>query len=207
MLNLAFRVWLFLESRDGIIALTRIRLAGEEDLPAILAISNWAAKHTAANFAVEPERLEDWRKDWLTTRREYPWLVSVDGGGEVVGFAKASPWKGRCAYNWTAEVTVYVRSEHHRQGRARALYGRLIEVLKAQGYRTLLAGITTPNPASVRLHESFGFHRVGGFQRVGWKFGSWHDVGYWEAILDADPGPPAQIRPVEEALRAASSTS
>ena len=64
--------------------MSSIRLAAEEDLPAILAISNWAARHTAANFAVEPERLEDWCKEWLATRREYPWLVAVDGGGEVV---------------------------------------------------------------------------------------------------------------------------
>ncbi len=178
--------------------MTRIRLAGKEDLPEILAISNWAARHTAANFAVEPERLEDWRKEWLTNRREYPWLVAVDGGGEVVGFAKASPWKGRCAYNWTAEVTVYVRSEHHRQGHARALYGRLIEVLKAQGYRTLLGGITQPNEASVRLHESFGMKRVAMFETIGWKFEKWHDVGYWQLILQDGDAPPQRVCPVSE---------
>ena len=68
------------------------------------------------------------------------------------------------------------------------------------GYVSLLAGITVPNEASERLHGSFGFREVGRFERVGWKFGRWHDVAYWEVQLVEDPaaGPPDRIRDVQE---------
>ncbi len=190
-----------------------IRPARPDDLPDIVAISNWAAKHTAANFAVEPETLDAWEVEWRDTHEMYPWFVAVQcatptsptprpqGTGRIVGFAKASPWKGRCAYRWTAEVTVYVHPDHQGRGIARALYDKLMPTLKAQGYHTLLAGITTPNPASVHLHESFGFQRAARFERLGWKFDRWHDVGYWEAALHTADQRPEPIKPVCEVLR------
>jgi phosphinothricin acetyltransferase len=176
------------------------RLATLEDLPAILAISNWAAENTAANFAAEPETLESWQRDWRETHEMFPWLVSTDADGALMGFAKASPWKGRCAYGWTAETTVYVNPEHHGQGAGKALYERLIAVLKAQGYCTLLGGITVPNPPSVRLHEALGFRRVALLEQVGWKFGTWHDVGYWELKLQDEATAPTDIRPVKDVI-------
>ncbi|MHC5024688.1 MAG: GNAT family N-acetyltransferase [Planctomycetota bacterium] len=174
-----------------------IRLAVSADLAGIRCISNWAAEHTAANFAVEPETPEQWSEDWAETHAMYPWVVA-DHDGRVIGFAKAGPHRGRCAYTWTAEVTVYVDSQYHGRGIGRLLYGALIPILRAQGYRTLLAGITLPNPASVRLHESFGFRRAGLFEKVGWKFGRFHDVSYWEAFLDDTSSPPRPVRPVSE---------
>ncbi len=177
----------------------RIRPAERGDVPGILAISNWAALNTAANFAVEPETLESWQAEWDRSHGMFPWLVAVDPSGAVTGFAKAGPWKGRCAYNWTAETSIYVDPERHGQGIGTALYPPLIETMRAQGYRTLLAGITVPNPASVRLHERFGFRRVALLERVGWKFGRWHDVGYWELHLQEENEPPGVIRMVSEA--------
>jgi phosphinothricin acetyltransferase len=131
----------------------------------------------------------------------FPWLVAAGGeGGPVLGFAKAARWKGRCAYNWSAETTVYIHPDHHGRGLGTALYGRLIRILTAQGYRTLLGGITVPNPASVRLHESLGFRRVALLEQVGWKFDRWHDVGYWELLLQEGDGAPVAIRPVAEVV-------
>ncbi len=179
--------------------LMRIRLAKFDDLPAILAISNWAAINTAANFAIEQETLESWQTEWRETHELYPYLVAVDHDNTVVGFAKAAPWKGRCAYTYSAEVTVYVDPDHHGQGIGKALSGRLMPTLKAQGYHTLLAGITQPNEASVRLHESFGFKRVALFERIGWKFDQWHDVGYWELLLQTETARPSPIVAVREA--------
>jgi phosphinothricin acetyltransferase len=131
----------------------------------------------------------------------FPWVVAADDDGALVGFAKASPWKGRCAYDWTAETTVYVHPDHHGRGLGRELYRRLVSILEAQGYQTLLGGITVPNPASVRLHESLGFRRVALLEQVGWKFGRWHDVGYWELRLQGDETPPTAIKPVGDVAR------
>lgn len=177
-----------------------VRLAISDDLPAILAISNRAAAETAANFAVEPETLESWQRSFAETRDRYPWYVATDSEtGTLTGFAKASPWKGRCAYDYTAEVTVYVVPAHHRRGIGRALYERLFATLRGQGYRTVLAGIALPNPASVRLHESFGLTHLGTLERVGWKFRAWHDVGMWQGLLgEAGDPPPDRLRSVEE---------
>ncbi len=176
---------------------TGIRLATANDLPGMLAISNWAALHTAANFAVEPETPDAWRADYDRTHEMFPWLVATGETGVVLAFARASPWKGRCAYAWTAETTVYVHPEHHGRGLGTTLYTTLVETLRAQGYRTLLGGITQPNPASVKLHESLGFRRVALLEQVGWKFDRWHDVGYWQLQLAGDTGTPATIRPLK----------
>ena len=176
-----------------------IRLAEFDDLSSILAISNCAAINTAANFAIEAETLEAWQEEWRETHELYPYFVAADDSNSVLGFAKAAPWKGRCAYTYSAEVTVYVHWDHHGQGIGRALYGQLIPTLKTQGYHTLLAGITQPNEASVRLHESFGFKRAALFERVGWTFEQWHDVGYWELLLQEDAASPKPIVGVREA--------
>ena len=176
-----------------------VRLARPDDLPAILEISNWAAVNTAANFATEPEPLESWQRDWQETNNRFPWFVAAEETGTIRGFAKATPWKGRCAYAWSAEVTVYAHFQNHGRGIGRALYGRLIPTLETQGYRTLLAGITLPNPASVKLHESFCFKQVAAFERVGFKFDAWHTVGYWEVVF-GDASPPLQIRSVRDVV-------
>ncbi|MGI9014851.1 MAG: GNAT family N-acetyltransferase [Phycisphaerales bacterium] len=187
-----------------------IRFATIDDLPAILAISNYYAETSPANFALEPETLEMWMESFHDTRKMHPWLVStqqVSGTGEgtsgeiVTGFAKSSPWKGRCAYNWSAETTVYVGKDYQHKGIGRALYARLIDVLRKQGYRTILGGITQPNVASVKLHEAFGYRKVALLERVGYKFGRWHDVGYWLLDLVQDDAgsmgrPPEPILPV-----------
>lgn len=178
-----------------------IRLATEADIPDINALSNWAIRETVAHFALDPEPDEAMLATWRQTREMHPWLVAEDEG-RFLGFAKSSPWKSRCAYNWSVEVTVYVHPDHHRRGAGRALYERLFEILKAQGYRTLLAGIALPNDASVRLHEAMGMRRTGEFPSVGYKFGGWISVGYWALELGSAGEPPGDVATVDGAVSA-----
>jgi L-amino acid N-acyltransferase YncA/LmbE family N-acetylglucosaminyl deacetylase len=128
------------------------------------------------------------------------WLVACDDASAIIGFAKSSPWRARCAYHWTAEVSVYLSSDHIGRGIGRALYTQLFTILKAQGYHSAIGGITLPNPASVRLHESFGMKRVGTFIENGWKNGRWHDVGYWMSVLNDSDSEPSPVRPVREVM-------
>ncbi len=172
-----------------------IELATEDDLPRIVALSNWAAAHTTANFATTPEPVEPWLELWRRTCRLHPWLVAREGDA-VVGFAKTSPHRAREAYAWTAEVSVYLDEAVHGRGVATALYDVLIPMVKGQGYVTLIAGITAGHEASERLHARFGFVRCGTFHRAGWKFGGWHDVGYWELHLQPEGEPPRPVEPV-----------
>ncbi len=171
-----------------------IELATAGDLPRIVELANRAAETGTANFATAPEPLADWRAAWQATHATHPWLVARVGGG-VIGFAKASPHRSRGAYLWTAELSIYIDDAWHGRGVGGALYEVLIPMLRAQGYVTLLAGITAGHGASERLHQRAGFVRCGTFHRAGWKFDRWHDVGYWELHLQPVPTPPAAIQP------------
>jgi phosphinothricin acetyltransferase len=126
----------------------------------------------------------------------HPWLVT-ERDGEVAGFAYGTQHRARRAYRWTAEVTVYVRPEHQRRGVGRELYSALLDLLRRQGFGLAVAGITLPNDPSVALHEALGFEPVGVYRRVGWKFGAWRDVGWWQLDLApaADGQPPEPLPP------------
>ncbi len=125
----------------------------------------------------------------------HPWLVA-EHGGEVVGYAYACRHLDRAAYRWAADVSVYVAAGRRGEGVGRLLYERLFVRLRAQNFQVACAGITLPNDASVRLHESLGFTRVGVSPRIGWKRGSWHDVSWWQLDLaPAQPGTPLEPLP------------
>ncbi len=127
--------------------------------------------------------------------RTHPWLVAEEDG-EVCGFAYGSLHRERAAYRWATDVTVYVDPTYHRRGLGRALYTALFELLRRQGFHVACAGVTLPNEASVGLHESLGFLPVGVYRRIGFKFGAWWDVGWWQLdLLRAGPDPPREPEP------------
>jgi L-amino acid N-acyltransferase YncA len=125
----------------------------------------------------------------------YPWLVA-ERAGELAGYAYAGAHRVRAAYRWAADVSVYVSPDRHRMGVGRELYEALFDRLREQGVRVVCAGVTLPNEASVGLHEELGFTPVGVYPRIGWKLGSWHDVGWWQlALLPQGSDPPPEVRP------------
>ncbi len=169
-----------------------IRAAQIADAPAIAAIYAPYVRDTTISFESAPPTADEILARMQSTRGRYPWLVDeVDGA--VRGYAYASAHRGREAYQWCAEVSVYVGDRHHRQGIARGLYDRLFEILRELGYVNAYAGITQPNPASVAFHERMGFAPIGVYRRIGFKFDAWHDVGWWSLRLQ-DPEKPAPPR-------------
>jgi phosphinothricin acetyltransferase len=127
----------------------------------------------------------------------YPWLV-CDTGGRVAGYAYATRHRARAAYQWSVETTVYVHPEFRRRGVGRGLYESLFPILAAQGFANAYAGITLPNPASVAVHEAAGFTYLGRFERIGYKLGAWHDVGWWQRPIGAGEAP-GRLRSLNEA--------
>lgn len=127
--------------------------------------------------------------------RSYPWLIAEEDG-EVAGYAYGGEHRERAAYRWASDVTVYLAPAFYRRGIGRSLYLALFDLLVRQGIYVACAGITLPNEASVGLHESLGFTPVGVYRRISWKFGAWHDVGWWQLQL-REPGPdgPAELAP------------
>ena len=166
----------------------RIRRVDVADAEAIRAIYAPFITESATSFEADvPDRHEMARRIEADADR-YPWLV-FERDHEVIGYAYASPHRARKAYQWSAEVSVYVDVRAHRRGVGRALYTALFELLRQQRYVNAFAGITLPNPSSVGLHESFGFVPVGVFKQIGFKFDQWHDVGWLHLRLRDDPRP------------------
>ncbi|WP_158146602.1 GNAT family N-acetyltransferase [Vibrio fluvialis] len=108
-----------------------------------------------------------------------PWLV-VAHEGTVVGYAYAGQWNARSAYRFTVEPSIYLSPQAKGQGWGRAVYQVLLSKLKDLGIRNVLGVIALPNEASIGLHESLGFRKVGEFSQVGYKFDRWLSVGYWQ---------------------------
>lgn len=165
-----------------------IRPAQAGDADAIARIYNHYISTTVITFeesevseADVAQRIADTGKDGL------PWLV-FEREGSVAGYAYASLWNGRCAYRYTAEVTVYLAPDALGAGLGSQLYGALFEVLKQRSYRTVIAGISLPNDGSIALHEKFGMKKVAHFEEVGYKFERWIDVGYWQGLLCPEAG-------------------
>src|SRR5205823_3664575 len=99
----------------------------------------------------------------------------------------------RAAYRWSVNASVYIDASQWRRGIGRGLYRSLFAILAAQGYVNAYAGITLPNPSSVGLHEAVGFTPVGVYRSVGYKFGRWHNVGWWELALRDRPADPQEV--------------
>lgn len=141
---------------------------------------------TAASFETEPPTATEVGRRIAAAQRDHAWLVA-ERDGVVVGYAYATAWKSRPAYRWTCEVSVYVAADAHRGGVGRALYVALLDRLTQRGFRTVVAGMTLPNPASARLHAALGFSPSGMLTRVGWKHGRWHDVALLQRGLGPEP--------------------
>ncbi len=160
-----------------------IRPVTAADAYAVARIYNHYITDTVVTFEEEPVSAASMAERFVETAAEgLPWLVA-EQGGHVLGYAFASKWKGRCAYRFTAEATVYLDPAHRNKGLGTALYGALFPFLKARGFHSVLGGIALPNAASVALHEKFGMTQVAQLREVGFKFGRWIDVGYWQGQL------------------------
>ncbi|MEO6349538.1 MAG: arsinothricin resistance N-acetyltransferase ArsN1 family B [Candidatus Limnocylindrales bacterium] len=129
-----------------------------------------------------------------TTLEWTPWLVAEETGS-VVGYAYASRHRERPGYRWSVDISVYIDPQWQRRGMGRALYTELLPILKRQGFVNVYAGIATPNPGSVRLHESIGMTLIGVYERVGFKFGEWPDVAWYGMRLREPASTPVEPTP------------
>lgn len=161
----------------------RIRPATPDDSAAIADIYNYYIKKTTVTFEEEPiSPSEMARRMEEASSASLPWVVA-ELGGRVVGFAHGSEWKGRCAYRFSVEITVYVDPDRTGLGVGTELCHHLLLLLEKLGIHSVIGAIALPNEASVALHEKLGFEKVAHFKEVGFKFGKWVDVGYWQLVL------------------------
>jgi L-amino acid N-acyltransferase YncA len=172
-----------------------IRLATPRDAAAIAAIYRPAVVESATSFELEAPGDAEMATRVASTLARTPWIVCTFSD-DVTGYAYASRHRERAAYQWSVEVSAYVRQDVRRAGIASALYDSLFAILSLQGFRNAFAGITLPNPASVAFHERLGFAPVGVFRQIGYKQGRWHDVQWLGRELAShivDPPPPRML--------------
>ncbi|MEZ4376259.1 MAG: N-acetyltransferase family protein [Polyangiaceae bacterium] len=161
-----------------------IRDAVVEDAGVLAQIYNHYVTETVITFEEEPVTPELlWTRVSAVQRKGLPWLV-LEHASEIVGYAYAAPWKERSAYRFSVESSVYLSPKRTGGGFGKELYQALFTRLREGETHVIIAGIALPNPASVALHERFGFRASGVFRQVGFKFDRWVDVGYWELVLD-----------------------
>lgn len=173
-----------------------LRLATPDDAGQVIAVyAPYCA--TPISFEAVPPSVEDMRQRLVKILEYNPWLVCEDGN-EVLGYAYAGPHRERAAYRWSVDTSVYVLGRCRRLGVGRALYTALFQALRLQGYVNAYAGATLPNPASVGLHKAMGFELVGIYRQVGYKYGVWHDVGWFQLQLQPRRTEPAPPKPLSE---------
>ena len=156
----------------------------------MLAIYEPVVTETVISFEEEPPSLEEMAERIATS---HLWLAATVQD-EIVGYAYAARFHPRSAYRWSVEVSVYLAPEGRGRGIGTQLVGELLERLREMGFVNAFAGIALPNDASVRLVESFGFEKIAHWTQVGFKFGAWHDVGWWQLTLQPPTVPPPALR-------------
>ena len=165
------------------------------DAAACLAIYAPFVTESAVSFEEVPPTEAEFTARVARLAASHAFLVAEDDDGTIAGFAYGGPHRERAAYRWATEVSVYLDTAHRGRGLGATLYHELLSDLTERGWRVALAGITLPNEASVALHESCGFRRVGVFERIGWKAGAWRDVLFLSKRLAPDAAdPPAAPR-------------
>lgn len=177
-----------------------IRLADTRDAAQILDIYTPYVENTSISFETIVPSIEE-----MVTRMDRvldinPWVV-FEESHRILGYAYASKHRERSAYRWAVDVSIYTRQDYKGKGIGKALYTALLSLLKLQGYCNAYAGICLPNESSVGIHEYFGFRKIAHFSNVGYKFGQWHDVGWWELFLDQhylSPTEPVPLHSVDQ---------
>ncbi|CED58555.1 Phosphinothricin N-acetyltransferase, putative [Moritella viscosa] len=160
-----------------------IRIATKQDAEAISHIYNHYITTTVITFEEEVVSSDDIADRIKTTLAAgLPWLIAEEDN-IVLGYAYATPWKSRSAYQFSVETSVYLDPNASRKGWGSQLYQALFVQLQHTKVRTVIGGIALPNPASIALHEKLGMHKSAHFSKIGYKFNQWIDVGYWQKSL------------------------
>ena len=158
-----------------------VRKAEIEDAAQIAGIYNYYIENSHHTFETEPLSSAEMQKRVSEIAADYPFIVAEENN-RIIGYSYSSQYKSRCAYKNTVEISVYVQNNAKQKGVGTMLYTKLFDELSKLNVHAIIAGIALPNDASIKLHEKFGMEKVAHFREVGYKFGKWIDVGYWELI-------------------------
>lgn len=151
------------------------------DAEQIAEIYNYYIQNSHQTFETEPLSGAEMQKRIAEITQRYPYLVAEEND-QILGYAHAARFGFRQAYEYSAEVSIYVKNDAKQKGIGTRLYFDLFDELANTDIHTIIAAISLPNETGVRFHEKLGFKKVAHFNEIGYKLGRWVDVGYWEMI-------------------------
>ena len=172
-----------------------IRIVCEADAGEILDIYAPYIINTAVTFEYVVPELEQFQMRIKEISADYPYLV-CQLNDKIISYAYAHRQMERAAYQWNAELSVYVDQGFHRMGIGKVLYKCLIEILKLQNIYNVYGGAVLPNQSSLKLHQYCGFQEMGVYHNTGFKLGKWHDVLWFEKNIKACESEPSPFIPV-----------
>jgi len=168
----------------------RIRPATLDDVSSLVAIYTPAVLNTPITWEYEIPSHEDFSSRVKKVfAGGHPYLVLENRDGEIVGYAYAGTFRDRIGYRFCCESSIYLRSDAQGQGLGKLLYSRMLEILRRQGFVSVIGGLTYPNPASEALHRSLGFELIGVFPQIGYKFNMWHSACFMQKELNPREAP------------------
>jgi phosphinothricin acetyltransferase len=161
-----------------------MRYARPEDLASLTEIYNHYVKATPITFDIEPFTVEA-RRPWIEQFAEQGphRLLVAEVSDRILGYACSQRFRVKAAYDTSVETSIYLAPDATGRGLGRRLYAALFEALRGEDLHRAYAGITLPNAASIALHRSAGFRRIGLYREVGRKFGRYWDVEWYEKEL------------------------
>lgn len=172
-------------SENNIVHCTFSRHAGK-----ILDIFNEAILHSTALYDYTP-RAPQSMVGWFDAKRAggLPVIGIENGEGVLLGFGSYGTFRAWPAYKYTVEHSVYVHKEHRGRGLGRIVLEKLIEAARQNDVHAMIGGIDATNSASIALHERLGFKHAGTLPQVGFKFGRWLDLAFYQLLLDTPAHP------------------
>lgn len=183
-----------------------IRIATIEDAKEILDIYEPYVTDTAITFEYSVPSLEEFKERIKKTLNKYPYIVAVKDD-RIVGYAYASPFKERAAYDWAVETTIYLKQDCKGLGIGKKLYLALEDILKKQNILNLNACIAYASIEDVRLnntsmhfHEHLGYSKTGHFTKCGYKFDTWYDMIWMEKIIGDHTKDPKAVIPIKDII-------
>ena len=175
----------------------QLRMATKDDAKALLAIYKPYVEQTTITFEYEVPSQAEFERRIKQTLEKYPYLVA-SYEGSIVGYAYASAFKSRAAYDWSVETSIYVDQQATGLGVGQKLYAKLEELLKKQHIINMNACIAYPNPKSIAFHEKQGYQKVAHFSKCGYKLGKWVDMIWMEKCIGEHPNQPEPILKIDQ---------
>jgi len=162
----------------------------EKHAGAILEIFNEAILHSTALYDYKPRQPQS-MAGWFEAKKTggFPVIGAENNGGKLLGFGSYGSFRGWPAYKYTVEHSIYVHKEYRGQGLGRILLSELIAAAGKNDLHAMIGGIDATNTGSIALHEKLGFKHAGTLAQVGFKFGHWLDLAFYQLLLETPAHP------------------